>query len=154
VAEESAGKKLTAFELWKNHGLKLVPAPADRAWMDETAHRNAYHCLPMLMANASGWLLLNNREVRARWNGGTEAASVEFEYRNLGMRATVAQHNAIMKARAAGAGAQQGAPSFPSSAFGNGVITWVLPYLFRTPPDYNLLVRGPANWFEVVNSVG
>src|SRR5213079_167162 len=32
-----------------------------------------------------------------------------------------------------------------SSMFGYGIITWEIPYLFRTPPAYNLLARGPAN---------
>jgi hypothetical protein len=32
------------------------------------------------------------------------------------------------------------------SHFGSGILTWNVPYLFRTPPGYNLLVRGPANW--------
>ena len=31
------------------------------------------------------------------------------------------------------------------SHFGYGLLTFQLPYLFRTPPGYNLLVRGPAN---------
>ena len=34
----------------------------------------------------------------------------------------------------------------PASHFGNGILTWHLPILFRTPPGYNLLVRGPANY--------
>jgi hypothetical protein len=34
----------------------------------------------------------------------------------------------------------------PLSHFGNGILTWNLPLLFRTPPGYNLLVRGPANY--------
>jgi hypothetical protein len=39
-----------------------------------------------------------------------------------------------------------GSPPFPASGhFGGGILTWRLPYLFRTPPGYNLLVRGPAN---------
>jgi hypothetical protein len=32
------------------------------------------------------------------------------------------------------------------SHFGYGILTWHIPYLFRTPPGYNLLVRGPSNW--------
>ena len=32
-----------------------------------------------------------------------------------------------------------------SSHFGYGILTWTLPYLFRTPPDWNLLARGPSN---------
>ena len=33
----------------------------------------------------------------------------------------------------------------PASHFGSGILTWHLPLLFRTPPGYDLLVRGPAN---------
>jgi Family of unknown function (DUF6065) len=36
--------------------------------------------------------------------------------------------------------------NFASSHFGEGILTWSLPFLFRTPPGYNLHVRGPANW--------
>ena len=32
------------------------------------------------------------------------------------------------------------------SHFGFGVVTWNIPYVFRTPPGFNLLARGPANW--------
>lgn len=31
------------------------------------------------------------------------------------------------------------------SHFGAGVVTFTVPYLFRTPPSYNLHVRGPTN---------
>ena len=34
----------------------------------------------------------------------------------------------------------------PISHFGDGILTWHLPMLFRTPAGYNLLVRGPANY--------
>ena len=34
------------------------------------------------------------------------------------------------------------------SHFGEGVITWNIPFLFRTSPGYNLLVRGPSNWIK------
>ena len=29
--------------------------------------------------------------------------------------------------------------------FGYGILTWTIPYLFRTDPGWNLLARGPAN---------
>lgn len=32
-----------------------------------------------------------------------------------------------------------------SSMFGYGIVTWTIPYLFQTPPGFNLYVRGPAN---------
>lgn len=40
---------------------------------------------------------------------------------------------------------RQSSQFLPSSHFGHGILTWHLPMLFRTPPGYNLLVRGPAN---------
>ena len=40
-----------------------------------------------------------------------------------------------------------GEPPYPATShFGHGILTWHVPYLFRTPPGYNLLARGPANW--------
>jgi hypothetical protein len=32
--------------------------------------------------------------------------------------------------------------------FGYGILTWEIPFLFRTSPGYNLLARGPANQFK------
>ena len=36
-------------------------------------------------------------------------------------------------------------PFAPRPHFGSGTVTWYLPFLFRTPPDYGLIVTGPAN---------
>jgi len=36
-------------------------------------------------------------------------------------------------------------PPSAGTYFGYGIITWNIPYLFRTSPDFNLLARGPAN---------
>jgi hypothetical protein len=134
---------LTAYELWQGHGLTLVPAPRRRDWMDKTPHRNANHCLPMLMANQAGWLVCNNERVVIRWRGGIEPEAVEILYRDPDVAAAMAVDMAA--ARAGGGGAVQGRPSFPHSRFGHGIVTWAIPFLFRTPPGYNLLVRGPAN---------
>jgi hypothetical protein len=113
--------KLIAYELHRDHGFTLVPASPRREWMDLTAARFANRCLPLLMANQAGWLVLNNADVRARWHGGEDRESIEFDY-------------------------DTSTSSFrPVSHFGHGIITWNLPFLFRTPPGFNLLVRGPAN---------
>jgi hypothetical protein len=40
------------------------------------------------------------------------------------------------------------APYFAMSMFGHGILTWEIPWLFRTSPGYNLLARGPANEFK------
>jgi hypothetical protein len=34
------------------------------------------------------------------------------------------------------------------SHFGEGILTFTLPYLFRTPRGINLWVKGPANWIK------
>ncbi|SOX56704.1 hypothetical protein MAAFP003_5412 [Mycobacterium ahvazicum] len=127
-AQESGGselaasdRELIAYELHSGHGIELIPAARDRGWMDSTHDRFANRCLPLLMANQAGWLVLNTARVRARWNGGPGQDSIEFDHGDS-------------------------APTFrPASHFGHGIITWSLPFLFRTPPGFNLLVRGPAN---------
>ncbi|MEZ0352732.1 DUF6065 family protein [Mycobacterium sp. pR1184] len=127
-AQASGGTELTgsdreliAYELHSGHGIELIPARRDRGWMDSTHERFANRCLPLLMANQAGWLVMNTARVRARWNGGAGRDCVEFDYGDS-------------------------APTFrPASHFGHGIITWSLPFLFHTPPGFNLLVRGPAN---------
>lgn len=117
----ASDRELVAYELHSGHGIELVPAARDRRWMDSTHQRFANRCLPLLMANQAGWLVMNTARVRARWNGGAGQDSIEFDYGDS-------------------------APTFrPASHFGHGIITWSLPFLFRTPPGFNLLVRGPAN---------
>jgi hypothetical protein len=113
---------LVAYVVNPALAMPLVPATRLRAWMEATDNRFANRCLPLLMANQAGWFLLSAHTARLTWNGrqGRDAITVE----HLG-----------------------GTPPHPAvSHFGHGVVTWNVPYLFRTPPGYNLLVRGPANW--------
>jgi len=92
--------------------------------MDATDERFANRCLPLLMANQSGWLIHNSHEVRAVWNGSKERSGISIEL-----------------------GDDSVPPALrPISHFGYGILSWSIPYLFRTPPGYNLLARGPANW--------
>jgi Family of unknown function (DUF6065) len=113
--------ELTAYALHAEPPMRIVPAPGTREWMDATPSRFAYRCLPLLIANQGGWLVLNAHPFQATWDGSAELSGVVID--PLG-------------------------DTFPSatSHFGSGIVTWSLPYLFRTPPGYNLLVRGPANW--------
>jgi hypothetical protein len=98
----------------------IRPAPAEREWMDATAHRAAYRCLPMTIANAHGWELINPSSFEVTWNGspGLDALTI----------------NPL-----------PGATMMPLSHFGSGVITWHVNGLFRTPPGYNLYVTGSPN---------
>ncbi|CDO88242.1 hypothetical protein AWC29_20885 [Mycobacterium triplex] len=103
----------------------IAPAPINRAWMPEMAKARTgwpTRCLPMLIANQSGWELLNPCGFTATWMGQD------------GVDVMVTPHR------------RDTGQLLPASHFGNGILTWHLPLLLRTPPGYNLLVRGPANY--------
>lgn len=38
-------------------------------------------------------------------------------------------------------------PFAPAPHFGSGTVTWYLPFLFRTPPRYGMMVTRPASPF-------
>lgn len=102
---------------------QITPAPINRTWMRETRAGRPDRCLPMLIANQSGWELRNPCAFTATWTDQADGLDV-----------------VIMPDK-------RDADQFlPLSHFGNGILTWNLPFLFRTPPGYNLLVRGPANY--------
>ncbi len=120
TAEVPERLPLTAFQT-ADSAPDIQRAPLRRTWMDRTGDGFANRCLPMLMANQHGWFILNNFSFRAAWDGGDSVESVEMEY---------------------GSGS---AVPMASSHFGYGIITFCIPYLFRTPPEWDLSVRGPAN---------
>ena len=115
----SGDLELTAFVVGEGASHPWVAAPAIRAWMDATPDQFANRCLPLLIANQSGWLLLNPSTVRLRWDGSRSRGGLTVESDDAACPVT--------------------------SHFGQGIATWVLPYLFRTPPQWDLLVRGPSN---------
>jgi hypothetical protein len=100
----------------------ISPAPANRTWMSAMRRGWANRCLPLLIANQSGWELRNPCGFTATWMGGDDRAGL-----------------AIVPDR------RDPGQFLPESNFGYGILTWHLPMLFRTPPGYDLLVRGPAN---------
>lgn len=113
---------LIAYRTSGGVGPVLAPAPAARAWMDQTDRRFARRCLPLTMANQAGWFLLGTHTFVARWDGGDSVDALRLTFAS-------------------------GDEPYPvSSHFGYGIITFHIPYLFRTPPGWNLQVRGPANW--------
>jgi hypothetical protein len=104
--------------------LTIEPAAAGRAWMSATLQHFANRCLPLLIANQSGWILLNDTRFRACWSGREEPDSLNISHADRPDRP----------------------PPLAHSQFGYGIITWSVPYLFRTPPGFNLHVRGPTNY--------
>lgn len=119
---EASDFPLTAYALPGEVHAPIVPAPTPREWMRAMHKQFAYRCLPMVIANQSGWFLLNPEPFRVTWNGSAGVDAIKIEY--LAAEPTV---------------------PFVSSQFGQGILTWSIGYLFRTPPGYNLAVGGPVN---------
>jgi hypothetical protein len=112
---------LIAYRVHEASQLRLEPAPVERDWLDATADRFGYRCLPVLMANQAGWFIINSHALDAVWDGGSTPDALTVTYR-------------------------EGDPPYPAlSHFGHGILTWQIPFLFRTPPGIQLLARGPAN---------
>ncbi len=111
---------LIAYRISDRSGMKLAASPRDRRWMNETYSGFANRCLPMRMASQAGWVVLNDRPIRAKWSGhaSTESIAIESEGQE---------------------------PYAAISHFGGGILTFVIPFLFRTPPGVSVLFRGPAN---------
>jgi hypothetical protein len=116
--------ELIAYALHPNQTADVFPEPAPlaRDWMDAAHQRHPYRCLPLNIANQSGWLLRCPVGFRAYWYGGANKEDLELQFD--------APDNRIL------------------SHFGSGVITFTVPFLFRTPPGINLWVKGPANWIK------
>ncbi|MCX4092965.1 DUF6065 family protein [Nocardia sp. alder85J] len=122
MSSESGGDtyRLIGFRLHEG-APPMSPAPITRDWMTATRGGWANRCLPMLIANQSGWVVHNTRAFGAVWLGDETPASVS-------VRPEPGPEGLL-----------------PISHFGYGILTWHIPIVFRTPPGWNLLVRGPAN---------
>ena len=101
-------RPLVAYRV-EETSMRLVPAPAHRDWMAATNQQFAKRCLPLLMANQAGWHLLNDQEVTVEWDGGSDLASLDVRFPGEAPRRQIAV-----------------------SHFGHGIVTWHVPYLFRS----------------------
>src|SRR5438874_2568674 len=54
----------------------IVPGRPQRAWMDAFSGRHPYRCLPMTMANSTGWEVLCPVGFTAEWNGGVQQTDI------------------------------------------------------------------------------
>lgn len=111
--------RLTAYVV-SDEPLELVKGDQRRDWMDALPERFAYRCLPLLIANQAGWDLLCPTGFSVRWNGKADLDAIKFKWDDEPV-ASVASH------------------------FGSGVLTFSPGYLFRTPKDHNLWVKGCPN---------
>jgi hypothetical protein len=116
----------------KNHrtdgtGWDWCWADWQREWMDSTPHRYAYRCLPLTIMNQTGWWIKNPVGFTAVWRGPREPGSIDFRFDTAA---------AVWS-------------EWINSQFGEGIVTWNTPFLFRTKPEGSrLLVCGPANYFK------
>ncbi len=120
---------LTAYEVSGEMNIHIEKASPKRTWMDQTRHRFAYRCLPMVIANQMGWWIPNQVDFNAKWNGGPNPDDVT-----------------IVMPKGKQAFGNLRAEEIVVSNFGEGIITFSVPYLFRTPAGTNLWVRGPSNY--------
>ncbi|HKI37735.1 MAG TPA: DUF6065 family protein [Gemmataceae bacterium] len=60
---------IRAYEIHDPRDMPIVCAPARRDWMDAIGQLFPYRCLPLVMPNQAGWLILNPVDFTARWNG-------------------------------------------------------------------------------------
>ena len=98
-----------------------------RDWMDATANRFAYRCLPLSIVNQTGWWIKNPVGFTALWRGASVPGSVEFRFDS----------------------AAETWSRWINDQFGGGIITWNTPFLFRTRPEGSrLLICGPVNQFK------
>ena len=100
---------------------EIVRASPDRAWMNITTGGWANRCLPLRIANEAGWFILNDSEFEVEWDGEVGMKSLHFSF------------------------PQPPSGMIPFNMVGYGIVSWVPPYLFRTPAGINLWARGPAN---------
>jgi len=114
--------EITAYKIMEDPP-SIRTADRKREWMDDTQDRFAYRCLPLSIANQTGWEVLSPAGFAASWNGkdGLDAISIKFD--------------------------EESSPLI-GSHFGHGVLTFTLGYLFRTTKAHNLWVKGPTNQFK------
>ena len=103
---------------------KLVPGRPQRGWMDAFHDRHASRCLPLTMANTTGWELLCPGGITATWNGGRYQEDITIK---------------------ADPGFAAGLDNFCRSHFSHGVLTFHTGWLFKTPPGWSMWAMGPPN---------
>ena len=106
-----------------NRPPEIVPGQQSRRWMDAFHGRHPYKCLPLSMANTTGWELLSPWDVTIEWTGGPLQSDITFRFD----RPVPDQDH------------------FIQSHFAGGVVTFHPGYLFRTPPGWSMWVQGAPN---------
>ncbi len=103
---------------------EIVPGRPDRKWMDDFQARFPYRCLPLVMANTTGWEILCPTDLTIIWNGGNGKNDVQIT---------------------CDADPAYNLDHIVQSHFTHGTVTFHTGYMFRTPPGYSIWAQGPPN---------
>ena len=114
-------EKIIAYRSSGPQAAPIRVAPRERDWMEALDQKYAYRCLPLVMANQFGWQILSTHHIRATWDGSYAIEALKVE------------------------DLKGDGPVYWSSHFGAGILTFSIPYLIKTPPSWDLFVRGPTN---------
>jgi hypothetical protein len=140
--------RLVAYELHQAADMRLSTAPVDRAWMDAAHQRAPYRCLPLVIANQAGWWIPCPATFTAYWDGGLAKENLQITFEAPTTPTGLSSLFAPIVVSADTASPVVQGDARITSHFGNGVITFSIPYLFRTPRGINLWVKGPANYVK------
>ena len=116
--------KLTCYQV-DPQPAEMVPGAPDREWMDGFADRHPYRCLPLVVANTTGWALLSPVQFTATWTGGPRIEDIRLDPDDDTPRALLDR--------------------WAVSHFSGGVLTFHTGWLFRTEPGWDLWAGGPPN---------
>lgn len=108
------------------HCLEVIPGRFRRDWMEQTHERFAYRCLPMVIANTSGWELPSSSDFEASWDGGDGKEAIRVRALDAGLPVD----------------------AIASSHFGHGILTFHAGHIFVTDPGWGLNVRGAPNFIK------
>lgn len=118
---------------------KLIQAPsAKREWINKDPQQVfAYSCIPMTNASESGIWIVSDSSFNVFWNGGKLLQDVVFAFDSDEDK----KNNVISV----------------SSHFPIGIITFSLPFIFRTSPGWGLYVSGcpnlPINGLQALEAI-
>ena len=101
----------------------IVPGQGRREWMDAFQDRHPYRCLPLTMANCSGWEILCPVGLTIEWDGGLMEENI----------------------RITGDEAWPPVKNVADSHFRRGIVTFHTGHLFRTDPGWSVWTMGPPN---------